>query len=635
MGISANAIDSNEILEYWYSPFTSIINCSEDTIFADSLPIVIMGGRGTGKTMILRYFSYDVQKLESKKNNLSIIKHLCEKKSIGVYIRFGIELKNFEAFNYPLERWKIIFTHYFELSIALKYTNILIDLLNENQIAEDNAEQITSKIKILLEDAESNNLFEIKKEIEKRLIEVNKFRENIVFGNDNFNPKKTFKGQSLTVGLVEIIKECIPELKDITFLILLDEYENFKPWQQSIINTMLKFANTEKKVTYRIGMRLEGFHTHETITPTENLKVNRDYKKIVIEEFVHSIEGKKKYHQFLKQICEKRLSSVPIFKEKGLIDITKFLGNQENFENEAKEIVRSDPKRLFKEFLNECSEDIIDELSFSDNPLLEMLNILWANRKQAESKEIKTAMNDYLAKRTNPLSLKYKNDYTNKYKFTLLVLLASLYKTQKKYYSFNTFAYLSSGIVMYFIELCRETFESAYFYDRESLLEGKIIDSKIQARSALKTAKDELETIKTIENNGTKLYNMVQNLGNIFREIHLDKQCKYPETNQFAIISPLDKKSEIGKNFNTALMWTLIQRKSKLQQTSIGKPKGEVYTLNRIYSPIFQISYRTRGGYIEEYDEAYFEKLLNLQNIKPKAFKKNQKAQEQLNLWND
>ena len=92
-----------------------------------------------------------------------------------------------------------------------------------------------------------------------------------------------------------------------------------------------------------------------------------------------------------------------------------------------------------------------------------------------------------------------------------------------------------------------------------------------------------------------RLYSLVENLGEIFRTYHLDLRIRYPETNQFSL-----DESALNDNsmavFNSALMWSVIQKKSTLQSNAPRSKKTELYTLNRIFSPVFQISYRTRGG---------------------------------------
>jgi hypothetical protein len=84
-------------------------------------------------------------------------------------------------------------------------------------------------------------------------------------------------------------------------------------------------------------------------------------------------------------------------------------------------------------------------------------------------------MNDYIKGEKTDAGKKYHNDYINKYKLSLSFLFCSIYRTNKLYYSFNTFAFLSSGIIGHFIELCRIAFDEASWADSEKLVTEGVI----------------------------------------------------------------------------------------------------------------------------------------------------------------
>ncbi|MBA7537796.1 hypothetical protein ES705_30066 [subsurface metagenome] len=153
------------------------------------------------------------------------------------------------------------------------------------------------------------------------------------------------------------------------------------------------------------------------------------------------------------------------------------------------------------------------------------------------------------------------------------------------------------------------------FENKEILFEqGKI--SPIQQDKASKdVATTELQMIQRIEDYGDIIYRFINNLGNLFRDYHKDRTIKYPETNQFAV----DKGSieEIYRNaFNAALKWSVIQKKSALQQPAPGKHIKDIYTINRIYAPIFEISYRTRGGYSVELIPSDVKEFMTIADVK-------------------
>jgi hypothetical protein len=119
-------------------------------------------------------------------------------------------------------------------------------------------------------------------------------------------------------------------------------------------------------------------------------------------------------------------------------------------------------------------------------------------------------------------------------------------------------------------------------------------------------ARTEIDMIIPIKDYGDRLNNFTKNLGHLFRLYHEDYLLSYPETNQFSIesIPPASSSKNI---IEKAIEWSIIQKKSRLQQSSIGGKRDEVYTLSRIYSPNFDITYRTRGGIIERLTAADIE----------------------------
>jgi hypothetical protein len=601
---------------------------NESDVYTDKMPIVFIGGRGTGKTMFLKYFSFPVQIEEARKivnDNRSSLTHFIQKGCIGFYLRIdGPRLRSFTGAGVSDETWLSIFTHYFELVLGREYIAVLErltedEILNKKSVSQD----FIPKIDKLIGNAskESRSFEDILAEIDNKLLEVDEFRANIRFSNISFQPQKAFTSKSLSFSIPQIAKETIPEFKEgINFIVLIDEFENFLAPQQRIVNTLLKFV--EPGITFRIGMRSEGFRTFETISKDDFIKEGRDYRKIVFEEVLIKDRG---YQPFLKDIARKRLEKVKLFREKGFVDISKILGNSENLEEEAKLLTKKNPGKHF-DLLKDKSPHEIKLLENSDSPLIEMLNILWVSRKVGPN-EVNQSMKEYLNGENTEKAKKYKRDYIDKYKLGLMFLLASVYRKKKMYYSFNTFSFLSSGIVGHFIELCRNSFQYAEFENRELLFQKGEISLIQQDKAAKIVADTELHMIQRIEEFGDYLYRFTVNIGNLFRDYHKDKGIKYPETNQFAV----DKgaiEEKYRSAFNSALKWSVIQKKPALQQPSPGKHVKDIYTINRIFAPRFEISYRTRGGYSVELTPRDVKKLMTENDVKPTPIRKKLRNKE-------
>jgi hypothetical protein len=631
---NANKMDSKTILSFWCNPFAfkklkavQSGSVSEREVLASKNPIIFIGGRGTGKTMFLKYFSFTVQLEEAKRSVTqgtfsTISDYFKSKGAIGLYVKIdGPLLRSFNGKSLSQDKWDAIFTHYFELRICQALLEVLNDLLT-HQVLEANALAkgfLARAARCLhMKANQCEDLDSLLTVVNRDIETVTTYRSDIVFADVRFRPRRAFASGDL-FAVIDLAKQHIGGLlSDILFPIFLDEYENFSVEQQRQINTLIK--HVPDGTTFRIGMRFEGFHTYDTIRENEFIKRGRDYQEMVFEEVLIK---DKDYEDFLFNIAKKRLEAVPVFQVQGFVDIREILGPRADLESEARRLVsrRKSANQHFK-LLRFAPDTIANQqteklLACRENPLLEMLNILWVIRGKPPQ-EVATTMHDYMAGKVTPAVKKYKMDYVDKYKLSLMFLLCSVYRQNKQYYSFNVLRFLSSGIVGNFIELCRRAFQLAYFEDRDLLYQKGKIDPHIQDIAAKETSASELQMVTRIYGHGDVLYRFVCNLGNIFRSYHADPLLKYPETNQFSVDAEA-LSDPIKESFKAAVEWSVVQRKPRLQRSSPGSPRRVIYTLNRIFAPAFEITYRTRGGFSEEYSEEQLRRLMTEDNVKPKV----------------
>jgi len=626
-GINAGTLDDQAILDYWCSPFAYRLfsEIKETDIYEDPNNIVLLGGRSTGKTMFLRYWSFPVQLKLANQNKDSksrkIIDYFKEKKGLGFYIRIdGPILRSFNGSGIDSAKWNSIFTHYFELIVGRNYIEAIKKFYESDELNMVEVENhFIPEVKTIHNAPQIVSLDELLKEFDSRIKEVDLFRGNVPFFKTDFIPSKGgFASQSLSFGIPKIAKKTISEFKEsINFILLIDEYENYLEPQQRVINTLLRFSKNE--IRFRIGMRLEGFRTFNMISEDDFIKEGREYRKAVFEDVLIK---SKEYHNFLKEVSKKRLESVKIFKEKGKSDITEFLSKSEDLEKEALELVAKNPEKHFSHFKKSLKDSDIDAIKFKENPLLELLNILWVLRG-IPANEVKAAMEDYLKGNTTGEKVKkYHMDYVDKYKLSLMFLLCSIYRKHKKYYSFNTFSFLSSGIVGNFIELCRRAFQYAEFENKDLLIKEWKIPKEQQTKAALDFSEAELQQINRIESYGGFIHKFINNIGNIFRDFHKDDKIRYPETNQFSTDIDNLTDQKFTDAMRAAIKWSVVQKKPTIQQPSPGKHLKDIYTINRIYSPSFQISYRTRGGYSVKLTASDIVKLMTEENVSSKNYLK-------------
>ena len=283
---------------------------------------------------------------------------------------------------------------------------------------------------------------------------------------------RQFTPYNLMEVLVTYIKDNVPAFASINFVLMVDEYESLPNELQRSFNTMLKYATD--KISIRLGRRTEKNITTATINETEYLRINNDYLLLDLDEKVGINESKKYFYE----VAKKRLALV--LKDQN-VDIKHILGDSEDLLKECISVSKNKKEHIIQILKTDTSikNDVIDKIadciSYSENPIMEMLNALWVVRDKNQdkleiAKQVKSAMYQYINKEKTDTAKKYYLDYENKYRYTLTVLLCSIYKTNKLYYSFNTITHLSNGNTLVFINICREIISDALFYETDDFI---------------------------------------------------------------------------------------------------------------------------------------------------------------------
>jgi len=239
-------------------------------------------------------------------------------------------------------------------------------------------------------------------------------------------------------------------------------------------------------------------------------------------------------------------------------------------------------------------ENITKKFSYPENPLIEMLNILLLIRGESPDDIIRMMKRFLEGKKRSKEYSKYKYLY-DKNKVALLFHLAHDCRRSKRYYGFEAFCMLSSGIIRGFLELCYHTFNYAIFYRLEDLINNGQIGWDSQHKGALREATDFFDWIRSIPKFGSSVMSFIDSLGALFRSLHyVDERISEPEPTYFNVQHGTLSR-EAREILDIALMWSTLQQKEPMQPRETPGILPDVYLLNRILTPRYRISYRTRG----------------------------------------
>lgn len=277
---------------------------------------VVEGQRGTGKTMLLRYFSIEVQKSFTKSGNgADLINNLNSLEvPIGIYCcltNAGLDRTDFQAIP-DKNRARLLFSHLATLFLITKLLKSIADSLldnasNNNILTTPIRTKICSTLKTSTTDDLSDSEF-----IEDVLNQINSQRDDtyehlascLPGGTPTaFNPRL-----SLTASLFDLLEHLKSKLKiSQPFFLLIDDFDKLDSLQQSIFFSAAA-ARRHDVVCFKFGALSEGIKSKATIDG-RRYSEGDDYDHIPLDWVDGGIDPDKnrEYKESLEEITKRRL----------------------------------------------------------------------------------------------------------------------------------------------------------------------------------------------------------------------------------------------------------------------------------------------------------------------------------------
>lgn len=508
----ASDFSDSQIKEYWVDygdgGLIGLIEPKSKT------SIHLLGGKGSGKTHLMRYCSFPVQKLRHANSMISGLK---QEGYIGVFSRANtLDTGRFKGKGQSDDKWGGLFNYYFEIRLCEQLISTLIDIsdIETDLLLElDAAAKESTKLFDCEIDFEIDSLTSFHKALVNMRKEVDVAVNNCAFTRSLEITISVTPG-NLLFGIPELVCKHAKELKDIQFLYLIDEIENFSSEKQEFINTLIR--HRRGSCSFRIGARLYGIKTLRNYGSNEENKEGSEFKKVVLDKAMRSPSRSADVSEFFKRLCIKRLIDASIFdadnSEEILIEKLNSFFERNPSDNFYKEVTgnivkdvkskeRKYFKRLFKQLnfsigsLDELSvktkqdiNEIIDDLSCFDFPLLEKVNIFmfykkWyqGNNLKDSSLEIKKGCSLFLNK------LAGGEAHKQVYGHFSTDLLAQLYRdysrpTTPMYAGLDSFIKMSSGVPRNLLVILHNVYKWARFNGEKPFGDAAIsIESQSEA----------------------------------------------------------------------------------------------------------------------------------------------------------
>jgi hypothetical protein len=541
-------------------------------------PCVLIGGRGTGKTTVLRCLSYEGRfALDQRRSE-----RIAGWPYYGFYFR--VDTNKVTAFQGPEVsgiEWNRLFAHY----LNLEFSELVLEFLFWYRGHSPDLPRLplTACRRIALslhlpgaDEVKSDE--ELREALSDARLLFEAYINNIV---DEPRPRLSMQGAPLQILFREFEKLGLFHQKSFFFLV--DEYENFLDYQQQIVNTLIKHAATH--YTFKIGVRELGWRVRTTLNPNEQLISPADYRRIhIVEELADQ------FPEFALAVCNARLARIQTTSSsRGIQDVSALLPSLA-IEEEA--LLLDDRERMSE--IVKQAEALVPAASRARLLELHPLELYFAHEWALEKN---LAFADVLAEMLENAST-WSHRYEN-YKYSLLFTLRKGKRGIRKYYAgWRVFTHLSAGNIRYLLELVDR---SLLLHFREGLTITESVSPKIQTEAAQYVGRKNLTELEGLAVNGARLTKLLLGLGRVFGVMAEQPLGHAPEANQFEIRAreapagdAANATTEVEEILNAAVMHLALLRfpGSKLQDPT--DTRDYDYMVHPVFSPFFVFSYRRK-----------------------------------------
>ena len=536
----------HEINDYWVD-FPSVGGMLDVLKPYSPMPMLVMGGKGSGKTHLMRYYSYPVQKIRHASDILDGIR---KDGYLGIYLRCGgLNASRFREKGQDNSIWTDLFAYYMELWLGQLFVSVLRDIsLNSPSLLQQETaicKEILSLFDISYDPvnfSKFDRLLSLLRELQRSFDkEVNNCGLTC-----KLNVEIAVTRGSLIFGIPRIVSNLVVELSSCLFLYLIDEFENLTTDQQKYINTLIR--EKESPSTFKIGAKLYGLRTLATYSADQENKEGSEFEIVYLDDLLRNNPN---YTTFAKQVIVKRLRDYPSLptrfsrldsitngleasfcgSESELMSIDETLFVTEKYPEDARPYFLELKAKLLKGFESKVTNGIsntghittiLSNLAVTSYPLLEKLNILlfyqdwYSNRDLLQSSEkISKECKHFLLHKT--ARTKYSTALGH-YKYDLFSQLLRQLNQKQRYLGIETFIRMSSGIPRNLLVLLKHIVAWSLFYG-ERPFRGDPISVRAQQSGVLEAAEWFFREGRAIGGDGPLLQDSVSRLGELFRNI--------------------------------------------------------------------------------------------------------------------
>lgn len=567
--------------------------------------VVLEGGRGCGKTALLRYLSFQSQ---FSVNRREVPQEAL--KTIGLYLKADSQyFSGFTGAGLSDAKWQDIFEHALCLALAEQITGA-VKTLNcsaerQAQYGELDRLDFNGAVGGYVTEGVPASLDAFEKWLRVQRQNLSRWFKNF----DETKPPTLIPLREFLRALIDELHSKLTYLAGSVFAVYVDEYENLLEYQQKLLNTLIKSG--EPPLIFHVAMKPNGMRTRSTTGP-ESIQEVADFRLIRLDDALAP-----QFRLFAAELFFFRLigeagapeTSTPI-KLDVLRDekrITERLSDTQYQARVFAEMERILPAKTYGEIARDVFDDPVlfgrwkkivaagllrlksnrtaEEFWIKQVPEASIVCAALLHQRSKKADEVFLELNAYASGKPSKFK---EGEWIHHLLLGTLLLLYLPYRQRSCpiYAGFDAFAKLSRTNVRHFLELCHLSVGS---FPRAVSLSDFSVTIDSQAKAAFAASQKFRKEVSGSGDHGNRLLAVVNVLGKVFRLSQSRESQSEAERTHFSILD--EEMSGVAKIIlDEAVKWSVLFEEPETKVKG-NRYESSDYVLNPIYAPFFGISY--------------------------------------------
>jgi hypothetical protein len=626
--VKATDLNDRQISDYWVDipGGSSLLARVKPT---SPMPMFILGGKGSGKTHLMRYLSFPLQGLRHGSGD-ALRAGIKAEGYIGIYLRCGgLNASRFAGKGQGGDTWTAVFSYYFELWLAQLALTTIRDLTVGAVAAADEAAVARSILDLFdtspfKKDSSLGELIDGIRQLQK---EADLAVNNAAISR-KLDVRIVTSPGSLFFGIPRLCQTAFPDLNGLRFVYLIDEYENLTADQQLFLNTLVR--ERSDPVGIKIGARLYGVRTHQTLNTGEENRRDSEFEELQLD---FELRGRPagEYRTFVETLVTKRLSeagyvssaevrpeAVGELFEKVDVDTAstrdaeaQFFG--ERFPNRDRPHMKKLREQLevgsksgatpglssADDISSAMTSLTIDEDPFSEKVSVFLFYRAWASREDL-LKASQTIQQSADAFRAGKRDSEHERVLRH-YKSDILAQLLRETRRPQRYVGFEAFVEMSSGLPRCVLTILKHVYTWSVFYGEEPFRKG-VVSIRAQQEGVKEAAEWFFSEARASGREGALVRSAMNRLGELLRDLRFSDKPSECALSTFSV-DLAHVTSETRRLLVEAERWSmLIEARDGQHERNTGRVDPK-YRIHPMLAPRWDLPLASRGAIALSGDE--------------------------------